>query len=92
MYKRQQLESFGPARQTDGAYTVKAYDASVIRQPTCGQVDLSYFSDAAFLGDSLTVGFSDYQINLSGALICGYTGVGPDAIVNRCLLYTSRCV
>ena len=78
-----QLESFGPARQTDGAYTVKAYDASVIRQPTCGQVDLSYFSDAAFLGDSLTVGFSDYQINLSGALICGYTGVGPDAIVNR---------
>ena len=78
-----QLESFGPARQTDGAYTIKAYDASVIRQPTCGQVDLSYFSDAAFLGDSLTVGFSDYQINLSGALICGYTGVGPDAIANR---------
>ena len=71
-----QLESFGPARQTDGAYTIKAYDASVIRQPACGQVDLSYFSDAAFLGDSLTVGFSDYQINLSGALICGYTGVG----------------
>ena len=29
------------------------------------------------------MGFSDYQINLSGALICGYTGVGPDAIVNR---------
>ena len=78
-----QLENFGPARQTDGAYTIKAYDANVIRQPTCGQVDLSYFSDAAFLGDSLTVGFSDYQINLSGALICGYTGVGPDAIVNR---------
>ena len=78
-----QLESFGPARQSAGAYTVKAYDASVIRQPGCGQVDLSYFADAAFLGDSLTVGFSDYQINLGGALICGYTGVGPDAIVNR---------
>ena len=78
-----QLENFGPARQTDGAYAIKAYDASVIRQPACGQVDLSYFSDAAFLGDSLTVGFSDYQINLSGALICGYTGVGPDAIANR---------
>ena len=77
------LENFGPAKQTAGAYTVKAYDASVIRQPSCGQVDLSYFADAAFLGDSLTVGFSDYQINLGGALICGYTGVGPDAIVNR---------
>ena len=77
------LETFGPAKQSAGAYTVKAYDASVIRQPSCGQVDLNYFSDAAFLGDSLTVGFSDYQINLGGALICGYTGVGPDAIVNR---------
>ena len=77
------LEAFGPAKQSTGAYTVKSYDASVIRQPSCGQVDLSYFSDAAFLGDSLTVGFSDYQINLGGALICGYTGVGPDAIVNR---------
>ena len=77
------LEQFGPARQTAGAYSVRAYDSSIIRQPACGQVDLSYFSDAAFLGDSLTVGFSDYQINLGGALICGYTGVGPDAIVNR---------
>ena len=77
------LETFGPAKQSAGAYTVKAYDASVIHQPSCGQVDLNYFSDAAFLGDSLTVGFSDYQINLGGALICGYTGVGPDAIVNR---------
>ena len=75
------LEQFGPARQTAGAYSVKAYDSSVIRQPASGQVDLSYFSDAAFLGDSLTVGFSDYKINLGGALICGYTGVGPDAIV-----------
>ena len=83
------LEQFGPTRQTAGAYSVKAYDSSVIRQPACGQVDLSYFSDAAFLGDSLTVGFSDYSINLGGALICGYTGVGPDAIVNRSAVKSS---
>ena len=83
------LEQFGPARQAAGAYQVKAYDSSVIRQPGCGQVDLSYFSDAAFLGDSLTVGFSDYSINLGGALICGYTGVGPDAIVNRSAVKSS---
>ena len=83
------LEQFGPARQTAGAYHVKAYDSSVIRQPGCGQVDLSYFSDAAFLGDILTVGFSDYSINLGGALICGYTGVGPDAIVNRSAVKSS---
>ena len=83
------MEQFGPARQTAGAYSVRAYDSSVIRQPACGQVDLSYFSDAAFLGDSLTVGFSDYSINLGGALICGYTGVGPDAIVNRSAVKSS---
>ena len=35
------LEQFGPARQTAGAYSVKAYDGSVIRQPANGQVDLS---------------------------------------------------
>ena len=83
------LEQFGPAQQAAGAYQVKAYDSSVIRQPGCGQVDLSYFSDAALLGDSLTVGFSDYSINLGGALICGYTGVGPDAIVNRSAVKSS---
>ena len=83
------LENFGPARQTAGGYTVKALDSSTIRQPSCGQVDLSYFADAAFLGDSLTVGFSDYNINLGGALICGYTGVGPDAIVNRSAVKSS---
>lgn len=77
------LEGFGPARQDAGAFTLTAYDSSVIRQPRCGQVDLSYFADAAFLGDSLTVGFSDYSINLGGALVCGYIGVGPDSIVNR---------
>ena len=84
------LEPFGPAQQTAGAYTVKAYDSSVIRQPSCGQVDLGYFSDAAFLGDSLTVGFSDYHINLGGALVCGYTGTGPDAIVNRSVVKSSE--
>lgn len=83
------LEAFGPARQTEGAYTLKTLDSSVIRQPSCGQVDLSYFADAAFLGDSLTVGFADYSINLGGALICGYTGVGPDAIVNRSTVQSS---
>ncbi len=82
-------ETFGPARQSAGAYTVKSYDASVIRLRSCGQVDLSYFSDAAFLGDSLTVGFSDYQINLGGALVCGYTGAGPDTIVNRTTVKSS---
>ena len=57
------LEQFGPARQTAGAYSVKAYDSSVIRQPASGQVDLSYFSDAAFLG-SASCGCSGWQCQL----------------------------
>ena len=78
-----QVLDFGPARQSAGAYTVRAYDASVIRQPATGQVDLAYFADAAFLGDSLTEGLTDYNINVGGALVCGYIGAGPDTIVNR---------
>ena len=84
-----QLEKFGPSCQSSGAYSVKAYDSSVISQQSNGQVDLSYFSDAAFLGDSLTVGFVDYKIDVGGALICGYTGVGPEAIVNRSTVKSS---
>ena len=76
------LENFGPAKQSAGAYTVKAYDASVIRQPSCGQVDLSYFSDAAFLGDSLTQGMQMYENGLPNAHFCAYKGVGPNAVVN----------
>lgn len=73
---------YGPARQQEGGYTVLRYDSAVIRQPACGEVDLSYFADAAFLGDSLTEGLTEYNINLSGALICGYVGIGPDTVVN----------
>lgn len=83
------VERFGPSRQYDGAYTITTYNSSVIRQKSCGQVDLSYFADAAFLGDSLTVGFADYGVNLGGALVCGYTGVGPEAIVNRSTVTSS---
>ncbi len=73
---------FGPVQQT-GSYTLLAHNKDTIRLAERGQVSLDYFSDAAFLGDSLTEGFTEYNINLSGALICGYVGIGPDAIVNR---------
>lgn len=79
------LASFGPVQQTEN-YTVTARTAAVIRQPACGQVDLSYFADAAFLGDSLTEGFTEFDVNLSGALVCGYVGTSPSAIVNRTTL------
>ena len=78
--------SYTPARRltvqtTSAGSTAMDFRLAALDRTTA--VDRSYFANVCFLGDSLTVGFSDYQINLSGALICGYTGVGPDAIVNR---------
>lgn len=54
--------------------------------PACGTVETSYFADAAFLGDSITEGLSEYDIDLSGALVCGYIGAAPNQIVNRTAL------
>ena len=48
-------------------------------------MDTSWFADAAFLGDSLTAGFcaNEYNIDVGGALICGYEGISPNTVVNR---------
>ena len=53
--------------------------------PEFGRVDTSWFADAAFLGDSLTAGFcaNEYNIDVGGALICGYEGISPNTVVNR---------
>lgn len=73
----------GPQPQSE-TYT---FTAAPARDPTVlpesGRVELSWFDDAAFLGDSLSVGYIDYNIDVSDALICAYTGVGPSQIVNR---------
>ena len=48
-------------------------------------MDTSWFVDAAFLGDSLTAGFcvNEYNIDVGGALVCGYEGISPNTVVNR---------
>ena len=69
---------FGP--HTGG--TLQSIGYQQIARKECGQVSTSYFSDAAFLGDSITEGFTEYSINMSGALICGYVGGSPNQIVN----------
>ena len=84
--------SYTPARRltvqtTSAGSTAMDFRLAALDRTTA--VDRSYFANVCFLGDSLTVGFSDYSINLGGALICGYTGVGPDAIVNRSAVKSS---
>lgn len=75
--------SFGPVQQDAATAALISWDKDTIRQAKRGQVDLDYFADAAFLGDSLTEGFTDYGTNLGGALVCGYRGIGPDSVVKR---------
>lgn len=78
--------SVGPVQQTeDTGYTYTAMPAAPAALPEFGRVDTTWFADAAFLGDSLTAGFceSEYDIDVGGALICGYEGVSPNTIVNR---------
>jgi len=81
----------GPVRQTgEIPYTYTPYTAPAVGEalPAAGRVTTQWFADAALLGDSLTEGFCEsvYNIDLSGALICGYQGTSPNQIVNRTTL------
>lgn len=74
--------SVGPVRQ-DETRTYTALPAAPDAVPEFGRVTTEWFADAVFLGDSLTVGYSDYGINVGGARILGYEGVSPNTFVNR---------
>ena len=79
----------GPTPQTpdaDTPYTYTAAPTPPAALPACGRVTTEWFSDAAFLGDSLTAGLSVYGIDVGGALVCGYEGASPNQIVNRVVL------
>lgn len=76
----------GPQQQTaDTGYTYTAVPQQSVQLGECGRVSTSWFADAAFLGDSLTAGFcaNEYNIDVGGALICGYRSISPNTIVNR---------
>ena len=64
---------------------ITALPAAPAALPAFGRVDTSWFADAAFLGDSLTAGFcvNEYNIDVGGALVCGYEGISPNTVVNR---------
>ena len=47
-----------------------------------GRVDMSYFDQVVFLGDSLSHGLQIYETGVPNAQYCVYTGAGPQAVVN----------
>jgi lysophospholipase L1-like esterase len=58
-----------------------AMDWRLAALPANGTVELSYFDNVAFLGDSITQGMEIYDTGLPNAHYCAYKGVGPNAVV-----------
>ena len=77
--------TIGPVQQAE-TYTYTAAPQAPDMVPEFGRVSTDWFSDAAFLGDSLTAGIAYYDINVGGALVLGYEGTSPNQIVNRAAL------
>ncbi|MBR5306810.1 MAG: hypothetical protein IKU47_07800 [Oscillospiraceae bacterium] len=53
-------EHVGPVKQTINEFEIIAPDHRMLQLPENGSVDLSYFEDACFVGDSLTDGLRIY--------------------------------
>jgi lysophospholipase L1-like esterase len=58
-----------------------AMDWRLAALPAGGTVELSYFDQVVFLGDSITQGMEIYDTGLPNATYCAYKGVGPNAVV-----------
>ena len=67
---------------TDGITTAMDFRLASMPETQTAPVDLSYFDNAVFLGDSLTQGLQIYDTGLPNAHYCAYRGVGPSAVVN----------
>ncbi len=65
----------GPVYAEQAAYTPPS--ARLLALPEGGRVDMSYFDDALFIGDSLTRGFQEYASGIPNAKYAAYIGVGP---------------
>lgn len=67
---------YGPLLPDENAsYTQPS--ANLVALPADGRVDMKYFDDALFIGDSLTRGFQEYQSGIENAKYAAYIGVGP---------------
>ena len=74
-----QPAGIGPVQQAQG--TLPAISASTLALAENGRVDMSYFDDALFIGDSLTQGFQVYTSGISNASYAAYIGAGPRTFI-----------
>ena len=74
-----QPAGIGPVQQAQGA--LPAISASTLALAENGRVDMSYFDDVLFIGDSLTQGFQVYTSGISNASYAPYIGAGPRTFI-----------
>lgn len=74
-----QPTGIGPVQQAQG--TLPAISAATLALAENGRVDMSYFDDALFIGDSLTQGFQVYTSGISNASYAAYIGAGPRTFI-----------
>lgn len=67
----------GPVKQTIN-FEIIVPDTRMIAVPSNGRIETSYFDDAMFVGDSLTVGFSTYNV-MPNSKVVAYIGMGPQS-------------
>lgn len=69
----------GPVQQAQG--TLPSLNAATLALAENGRVDMSYFDNALFIGDSLTQGFQVYTSGISNASYAAYIGAGPRTFI-----------
>lgn len=73
--------TYGPVKSEEMTYTVPT--AAMLALPENGRVDMAYFDDALFIGDSLTQGILTYQAaTFENASYAAYLGVGPKELIS----------
>ena len=69
----------GPAPQNVAQMSLTSPDYRMIALPANGRVDMSYFDDVTFVGDSITQGMELYG-TIPNAKYAAYKGIGPKQI------------
>ncbi len=74
----------GPTIQPADNMQLTPLNQSMLTLPENGRIDIHYFNDTVFVGDSLTVGLQQFS-HIPNANYCAYIGIGPKEIYDGSL-------
>lgn len=82
--EQEPLVQEGPVHQPIDAAAITNPDYRMIALPENGRVDMSYFDDATFVGDSLTQGIAIYNDNtFPASALAAWKGCSPMTLLNN---------